>query len=247
MLDPDLAQAYVNLGLLIYFVDLLNVTTAARWDEADATFQHGVELNPGLLDAHYEYGLFLARSGRYNEAIPHFLKIQELSPLSHHAYYGLGWIYHSMGQFEKAYNYLQKAQDLAPSNFYVGILLYESRRFMLYKQGHYEELLSEAQASRDSISMMIAYRGLNEHDKATALFDSLRVEYQRQGASKFSLGRLYALFGDRESALTLLEEDFTERTLGSKRWVMSSNHGELWELHNNPRYQALMAQTGLKY
>ena len=237
----------MNLGLLIYFVDHLNVTTADRWDEADAAFQRGVELNPGLLDAQYEYGLFLARSGRYDEAISHFLKIQELSPLSHHAYYGLGWIYNSMGQFEKAYDYLQKAQDLAPSNFYVGSLLYRSRIFMLYKQGRYEELLKEAQASGSGLYLMMAYRGLNEHEQATALFDSLRVEYQRQGASKFSLGRLYALFGDYEVALTLLEGYFAEIPLGQKRWFMSQIHGELGELHDNPRYQALMAQTGLKY
>ncbi len=126
-LDPDLAQAHVNLGLLIYYIGMNSVTTAARWDEAGTAFQRGVELSPGLLDAHYEYGLFLSRSARYDEAIPHFLKAQELSPLSHHAYQGLGRTYFSMGQFEKAYDYFRKAQDLEPSNSFIGYWLEISR------------------------------------------------------------------------------------------------------------------------
>jgi len=246
-LDPDLAQAHVNLGLLIYYIGMNSVTTAARWDEAGAAFQRGVELNPGLLDAHYEYGLFLSRSARYDEAIPHFLKAQELSPLSHHAYQGLGRTYFSMGQFEKAYDYFRKAQDLEPSNSFIGYWLEISRLNMLHQQGHYEELLAEGQASGDGVTMMGAFRGLNEHVPAAALFDSLRAGYQQRGASKRTLVVLHAVFGDREGALTLLEEHFAELSLGQKRWYMANYHSGFGDLHGDPRYQALMAQTGLQY
>ena len=249
-LNPNLAEAHVNRGLLLYYVDLPNVTTVAKWDEAGAAFQHALELNPGLLDAHYEYGLFLWRSARYDEAIPQFLKAQEISPFSFHAYNGLSWVYRSMGQFEQAYKYYLMQQDQEPSGTFFGDLP-PSRLFMLYQQGRFEELLAAASVVDDPrmglIGSMMAYRGLNEQVMATALFDSLRTDWQQRGVNKRHFPRLYAYYGDREGALTLLEEHFAELSLGQKRYYIANYHSDFGDLHGDPRYQALMAQTGLQY
>jgi len=256
-LDPNLAQAHVNNGILIYYVDSPNVTTAAIWDEAGAALRRGVELNPGLLDAHYEYGFFLIRSTRYDEAITHFLKVQEISPLSQHAYQGLGATYFTMGQFEQAFDYSQMGLALEPTNIMLKSRLIRARRELLRQQGNYKELLAVAQTYGSEVlallpqfrplDMMIAYRGMNEDTKAAALFDSLSTDYLQRGVNKGQLSRLYAYYGDYDGSLDLLEEHFSEISLGVKRLYMTSYNSSPWELHDDPRYQALMVQTGLQY
>ena len=73
LLDPGLAVAYNNLGVLLK--DL------KRHDEAEAAYRKAIELDPSLAGAYTNLGLLLAKHlDRFDEAEAAFRKALELDP-----------------------------------------------------------------------------------------------------------------------------------------------------------------------
>jgi len=72
VLDDQSAEANAMLGYL--------ETWLGDRSQAEALFRRAIELGPGLVDAHYFYGRYLAEEHRYADSIMHLQKALQLDP-----------------------------------------------------------------------------------------------------------------------------------------------------------------------
>ena len=127
-MQPDLAAAQANLGLLLVALrrnaeaephlraavalmpmdaalrNALGVAQEAlqRYVDAEVSYRGALELNPGLADAHANLGNCLRRQGRLYEAEAHFVRAIELKPEYALAHFNLGILLQDREEFDRA-------------------------------------------------------------------------------------------------------------------------------------------------
>jgi tetratricopeptide (TPR) repeat protein len=107
-LKPQVAEAWVNLGLDLYIL--------RRDDEAIAAFQQALKRKPDLLGGNLFLGMAYLRVSQTQKAIPLLKKVITLYPKELRAYVNLGYAYQETGQVEEAARILEKANTLFPNN-----------------------------------------------------------------------------------------------------------------------------------
>ena len=106
-LNPNLAEAYYNLGLAY--------GSLGQYQKAIEYFQKSIQLDPNLAEAYYFLGNAYVRLGQYQQAIEYYQKSLQLNPNDASAYNNLGLAYRKIGQYQKAIEYCQKALQLDPN------------------------------------------------------------------------------------------------------------------------------------
>ncbi len=106
-LDPDLAQAYLVLGLVSNEYDW-------NWQEAERLLQRAIELDPSSSSAHSAYGVHLEKFGRYEESFAEGIRAVELDPLSLFMRANLGEFYYFARQYDRALEEAQEVLDMDP-------------------------------------------------------------------------------------------------------------------------------------
>ena len=127
-LQPDLAAAQANLGLLLVALrrhaeaephlqvavtlmppdaalrNALGVAQEAlqRFGEAEITYRTALEADPGMAEAHANLGNCLRRLGRLYEAEAHFVRAIELKPEYAVAHFNLGILFQDREEFDRA-------------------------------------------------------------------------------------------------------------------------------------------------
>ncbi len=240
-LDPDFAQAYAVLAHT-YFV----MGNLGQWDRDYAynrmkeALDKALELDPDNVYARYEYGYFLCNTGRPDEALAEYRRALELDPLYPEPLEGIGEAYRYTRQYDKALEYLQEVSELQPDNIYA--LRQEDwiKREILMQQGRYAEAAAEAEKAGDFFQQLRAEWALGNREKVYAIRDSLRSTtalQQREQVSPIWAARLYAIMGERDKALDLLENTALRRGL-----VYDSDFDSL---RAEPRFKALLQNRGL--
>jgi tetratricopeptide (TPR) repeat protein len=107
-LKPEIAEAWVNLGLDLYIMQ--------RDDEAIAAFQQALERKPDLLPANLFLGMSYLRTNQYQKAVAPLKKVVSLYPKELKAHINLSYAYQEMGRDEEAAKVLQKANEIFPNN-----------------------------------------------------------------------------------------------------------------------------------
>ena len=82
---------------------------------AESQYRTATELDPTLVEAHFNLGTLLGRAGRYTEAAAEHSRVIELQPLHHEARFGEAMALVLAGEYEKAVARLQHALELYPS------------------------------------------------------------------------------------------------------------------------------------
>jgi peptidoglycan/LPS O-acetylase OafA/YrhL len=93
-LNPDLSEAYNNLGILY--------NAKGMYEKAIEHYKHALSLTPSSPDAHYNLGNVYMMKGLMHEAEEHYLKAITLKPDDPYIYDRLGITYIKMGLSEKA-------------------------------------------------------------------------------------------------------------------------------------------------
>ena len=106
-LDEQLAEAHTALGNIKHFYDW-------DWAGAEQEFRRALELDPGSLDAHIDYGTLLMHLGRHNEAIKEGQIAVQLDPLSSRTQSFLGRFLYRARRYEEALPHLERAVELEP-------------------------------------------------------------------------------------------------------------------------------------
>jgi TolB-like protein/Tfp pilus assembly protein PilF/predicted Ser/Thr protein kinase len=111
-LDSSLAAAHVAQGLVDEMLDW-------NWAAAERRFRRALALNPSSVDAHYEYGLLLLRTGRFEAARTHFEAAQRLDPLSMLTQLAMVRYHYFAGQYAAALDRVDQVLALDSDHHFV--------------------------------------------------------------------------------------------------------------------------------
>ena len=104
-LDDSLADAHAALGYAKFAYKM-------DWAAAEAELKRAIELNPGSVDAHYDYAQYLSTQGRFADSIAESRRAQELDPVSPRVIGLLGYYYLAAGRYDDSVAQFKKALEL---------------------------------------------------------------------------------------------------------------------------------------
>jgi serine/threonine-protein kinase len=203
-IDDKLAEAHTSLGRL---------QMSYGWDfqAAEREYRRALELNPNYAEAHHVYGYLLSGLGRHDQAIKEAKAALELEPLSPVMNRGLGTMYLMARKYRDAVRFYHISLELNPRS--LGALWYLT-------QAHFH--LNQLD---DSIAMAERYLRVAGNE---ALADSVKQSYERAGygaalrqltksneallANAYYQAVIFALLGEKEACLRMLEKAVKERT-----------------------------------
>jgi len=249
-LDPNQSEAHAGLGV---YQHLWKRNIAG----AEASFRRALELNPDLVYARHEYGLFLMRTGRPDEALAELQRAHDLDPLNYLPLGAISWVYHYTRQYDKALEYSQVVLELIPGQDSAPDLVDQTKREILMQQGRYAEAATEAEKwyteatyepwKAEALFLQLrAEMALGNKVKVYAVRDSLRSigELQQlEQENPFWSARLYAIMGEKELALGLLERAYEDTTIDGSGLVYNP---EFDPLRAEPRFKTLLQKLGLR-
>jgi len=106
-LDPDLVDAYINLGRLAH--ERFDIETASRW------YEQALALDPDDSVAHYNLALTLEDKKRPAVAIAHYLRAVEVDPDFADAHFNLARLFEGSGRRAEALRHLLIYRQLVSS------------------------------------------------------------------------------------------------------------------------------------
>jgi TolB-like protein/Tfp pilus assembly protein PilF len=207
-IDETLAEAHVALALALPQIDF-------DFDLSEREFQRALELNPSLAQAHNYYSYLLLACGRLDEMESHLTTCVGLDPFSPVLLADAAALFGFAGYVDKAMLLANKAMDLDSSN---GAVLYIAG-FVHQVKGDHEraiELLEKAvqRTIMHTVPLGILgnlYAVTGNLPKAREILARLNESLKWQPAAYFSRAIVYCGLGDKERALSDLENAAQER------------------------------------
>lgn len=204
-LNPGSSDVHTAQGNLAMQADL-------DWVRAEAEFQQAIALNPSNSTARFWYGELLEDLQRFDEARKHFLVATELDPLWPNPRYMVAWTYSAQGDLGRAIELCEELAKNHSGSPSISLLL-----AVLYSAvGRADDAVMVAAplaSSSDPNSRLIHAEilGLVGRRKEARTLVSEWEEGSMTGyASATRVAALYALLGEREKALALLEQDYRD-------------------------------------
>ena len=238
-LDDSLAEAHISLGYVKALYDF-------DWPSAEREFKRGIQLNAGLADAHFGYGIvYLSPQGHPQEALREMQLARELDPLSPAIHTYLGTAYSFNGRHAEALAEDQKALDL-DSNFVEARL--DLANHML-DQPDFNRFYAELDSIRDiapssRVDLLYAFGLAIQGKKSEAL--NLVHKWEKPAGGTFvrptSIAMVYAVLGDKEQMYAWLDRAYAER---DGMLVFSTHQGYFRPYLNDARFVALNRKLGL--
>ncbi|UCE04812.1 MAG: protein kinase [bacterium] len=239
-LNDAFPEAYCGLSDILEF--------NLDWSGAEKAHKRAIKLNPGNSEAHYEYGMFLIRTGRLKQALPEMKRALELDPLSLLSLQGVAQVYFYKRQYDQAIKYNLKALEL-DANFIHGYIC-------LVKAYSQKRLFGEAAAILKKIPEMgVAYPTAvhfyaisGERAKALDLIDKAK-ELRTRSSNKFYIanrsayiGLAYALLGEKDQAMMWLNRAYEENPFSLQRIKVEPGFDSL---RSDPRFKELLKKMRL--
>ena len=233
-LDDTLAEGHAELGSVLFQYDY-------DWPAAERELRRAVELDPNNARAQEYLGWFLVLIGRFEEGLEHNQRSVALDPVSFENAVLLGWDLYFARHYDDAVAETRKAMDLSPeaANSYgiLGQIYAQQGRFaeaIAMQQKAYEKSggfwMGLAELARE---YALAGRAADAH-KALA---DLLASAKRQYTSKYWIAMAYTGMGDKDQALTQLEQAYEVRSC----WLNFLKVDPKFDsLRSEPRFQDLM-------
>jgi len=240
-LDPDMAEAYVSLGLVSTFYD---------WNRKDTKryFRKALELNPNAASAHqwYEF-LWTYMEADFDKARSHLERAQELDPLNIMIRLRMGYVFLFAGDLERAERQFKEIVDLEPG-YSPGHL---SLMNVYGVKGRYEEALRAGEKALELSPPFVAYTGGLGHvyavagkkDKAHAFLADLQERSAKGYVSSFWVAAIYLGLGDFDNAFEWLEKAYEEK---DSNLIYVTVVPIFDPVRPDPRYKQLLIKMGLE-
>lgn len=234
-MDDNLAEAYTVLGQVYDYIDW-------EYEKAERAFQLAFEINQNYATAHHYYSEHLSIIGKHNEAREHVNKAIELDPLSPVIRRLSTKIYYNQSYFSEALEAIKKCYELQKE-----FPLMHAYEFRVYWQ------LGEEEKSYEALRKILANEPVYDVETADTIYKSwglisvinwkIETDIARaeNGKSYCSLALTHGLIGKDEQALYWLE-----KAIELGECPEMSFRLEFKNLHNHPRYIALLSKMGLK-
>jgi len=208
-LDDSLAEAHTSLGYVRALFDF-------DWPGAEHEFIRATQLNPGLADAHFGYGIvFLAPQGRRNETLREMQLARDLDPLSPviNTYLGLAYFFNN--QPDEGLVYDKKALDLDPNFVEARLDLAMHGLDGKTLNSAFETNLAAARGlapeSRIDLEYAFGYAVVGRREEALALVHKWEKPAGDIFVRPTSIAMVYAALGDKEQMYAWLDRAYTDR------------------------------------
>ena len=230
-LDEQLADAHLSLASIKQHYDW-------DWAGAEQECRRALELDPGSLDVHTDYGYLLMHLARLDEAIREGQIIVQLDPVSSATHSALGRFLYRAHRYEEALPHLLRAVELEP-----GSLTPNYRLGDVYAQlGRYDEAIAAYQKSGEAIpkggyphaGIARVYALMGRHREARQMIKGLK-------ANPYIIAGVYVALGDKDEAFRILEKAVEEHQLITPLKV----EPPLESLHSDPRWKKLLHRMNL--
>jgi TolB-like protein/Flp pilus assembly protein TadD len=236
-IDPILAEGHVSLAHSLYYFD-------RDFAGAEREFRKAIDLNPKYSVAHHWYAIYLTVVGRYPEANAEMKHAQELDPFSMAIGSWVGWTYYLSDDNEQALDQLLKTKEMDP-NF----LLTRYRLAFVYADlNMFNEAIAEAghvqrlsNGKLATVALAYTYAKAGRRSEALEQVDLLIDAAKQRLVPPASIGRIYALLGDKDQAMKWLEKANDERDLQAV-WIKHDRR--LGNLRDDPRFLHLVKRIG---
>src|SRR6267143_1360552 len=237
-INPDLAEAHVFLANALFYNEW-------KWADADREYKRALELKPTYEEAHHSYSHYLTLAGRHEEAIAESQLLLRLDPLSSHMNSHLGLAYLKAGRFDEALPQFKKTIALDPNYMRVYVHLgyaYESHKMFPEAIAAYKKAASLAGETLEGhADLARALLEGGEKKEGLLILRRLESEAKRRYVSPVDLAGIYAVLGDHEKALTLLESALAQR---NGRLLFIHQYREFDPLRNSPRFTRILQAVG---
>ncbi len=236
-LNPNSSDAHLAQANLAMQADL-------DWTRAEAEFQQAISLNPSRSTTRFWYGLLLRSLQRFGEARKQFLAAVEQDPVWEAARTSLAWGPSMAGDWATTTATLEELARRFPE-----IRTYQYLLGLAYVRGGRADdarKLVESRGSpadfRSRANRAVVLATLGETEELRTLVTDWEKGRLEGYHSLDLLAGFYALLGNTERALSLLEQDFRE----GDRSLWSVYQLEYFDaIRNDPRFVALLRAAHL--
>ncbi len=233
-IDDSLIEPHLALAAEYFWYDF-------DWAAADREIGHVFELDPNYAPGHVVRGWYLTDVGRFDEGVKEGRRAEALDPLGLDTALVLGFDLYYAHRYEEAVAQLHKCLDLEP-NFWPA---YYYLAQVYQQQGKFPEAIAALQKARgieDRIAAPLAelahaYAASGRTADARQALAELLARSKTSHVSKYLIATVYAALGDKNEALTRLEQAYSERS-----WYLGflKSDPELDSLRSEPRFKDLV-------
>jgi len=236
-LDPNSSEAHVARGNLALQGDL-------DWKTAELELRKAISLNPGNMEAHFWYASLLATLQRFEEGKAEVRETIRANPLMANAWIQLMGMYYHSGDIYTATAWAEELLDRDPTSFYVRLLV----GYCYATEGRTADALKMAEQLAGPPDLMnrvaraILYALLGKPEEAGRLVSELEARAKTTYVPQVWIANLYAVLGEKEKALDMLERDLRE---GDKGLWFDYLAPQYDSMRTEPRFVRLLREYNL--
>jgi TolB-like protein/DNA-binding winged helix-turn-helix (wHTH) protein len=233
-IDPDLAEAYVDLGRIDY--------RYWNWHAMEQELKRAIELNPNLASAHVYYTYYLDAMGRLDEGMEHAERAKALEPGNDQ----VAWEFYCRRQFDRFIE--MKRGDVerhafgAMAHFDLG---HGYERAHMYKEAveEWEEAMSGFGYDDLTEDLRRGYR-IGGFKGAMRQWVAGWETISRQGGTVTPdlLAYIYSILGDKDHAFAWLEKSLEMHTSAPPAFKVDPTYDDL---RSDPRFAELERRVGV--
>jgi tetratricopeptide (TPR) repeat protein len=228
-LDSDLAKAHASLGLVRYLYEW-------SFEEAEASFQKAIALDPAHSSAHHWFAMMLMATGRYEESLEQIEKAIALEPES--ALYDVkrGTILMAAGRLEEAESHLRALLARRPES----PLARRELGLLELVRGRPEKAGRHLDSSEPAYALVLGRSG--RKSEVRAMLETLRDLESSSYVSPVDFAVIYAGLGETSAALDELDRAFEMRDASL---VYLRTQPGLAPLRSDPRFREILKRMGI--
>ncbi len=210
-------------------------------------FTDYIKIDPNRASAYFYIGYWLNGYGLVHQALLYLNKAVELNPLFTWNLSNRGWAYFLIGEFEKAELDYKKALEIEPHD-YNNLGRYLNYLLAFGRIDEAEKLIFHWQDKNpkdNKLKQLRAFLYAVRDDKENALTAFNKTAFKKKYDEFFNLAILYLLVNDQEKAIELIiegEKDYTNNNISQSKYFEYLNLPYYKILHNDPRFQEILAK-----
>jgi tetratricopeptide (TPR) repeat protein len=221
-LDPTLPEAHASAGLVAMNYDW-------DWPLAEQELRRAIALDPNEALFYDWYAEYLMAVGRVSESIDNIERARQLDPFSIIINSDLGKLLYFARLYNEAEAQLKETLRMDPdfwqAHRYLGGVYTMRQRF---DEAIAEFKMAEANGARDSGLTVYAYGMAGRKTEAKQTLEAIKKLAARRGdLDKLPLALAYIGLGEKDQAITCLEQDYENRA------------DDMTSLKSNPEYDSL--------